>query len=155
ATLVDDGKIDTELLGNGACTYYAANIRRYNHQVVITLADQIIDQDRRAVDVVHRNIEEALNLVGMQVNSQNAVYADDIKHVGHNLGADRYARRARPAVLAGITEIGDNGGDAGGGGATQSVGHHDQFHQIVVGRCAGWLDHEHILAAHIFIEFDT
>src|SRR3546814_2140345 len=50
------------------------------------------DQDRRAVDVVHRHVEEALDLVGVKVNGQHTVDANDVEHVGHDLGADRYTR---------------------------------------------------------------
>lgn len=36
----------------------------------------------------------------------------------------------------------------------QRVDHDEQFHQIVVRRMAGELDDEHILATHIFVDFD-
>ena len=36
----------------------------------------------------------------------------------------------------------------------QSVGHHRDFHQVVVGRRAGRLKNKDISAAHVFIDFD-
>src|SRR5690606_24284818 len=69
-------------------------------------------------------------------------------------GADRHASGARTAVLAGVTEVGDNRGDAGSRGTTEGIGHHDQFHQVVVGWCTGRLNQEDVLAADIFVDFD-
>jgi hypothetical protein len=80
--------------------------------------------------------------------------AHRLQHVGHHLGGDRHARRARAAVLAGIAEIGDRGGDAAGGGALQRIDHDDEFHQVVVGRRAGRLQDEDILAADVLQDFD-
>ena len=76
------------------------------------------------------------------------------QQVGHDLGRDRHARRARPAVLAGIAEVGDHGGDAAGRGALERIDHDQQFHQVVVGRRAGGLHHEDVLAAHVLLDLD-
>src|SRR3546814_15339017 len=95
------------------------------------------DQDRRAVDVVHRHVEEALDLVGVKVNGQHTVDANDVEHVGHDLGADRYTGRARATILAGITEVGDHRGDARRRGAAEGVGQYYQFRKVAVGRSAG------------------
>ena len=58
------------------------------------------------------------------------------------------------AILARIAEIRDGGGDAAGRGALQRIHHHHHFHQGVIGRLAGRLQHEHVLAAHVFEDFD-
>ena len=42
----------------------------------------------------------------MQVDRQDAVDADDVEHVGHDLGADRHTGRTRTAILTGIAEVG-------------------------------------------------
>jgi hypothetical protein len=34
----------------------------------------------------------------------------------------------------------------------QGVDHHQQFHQVVVGRRTGGLHDEHVLAAHVFVQ---
>ena len=67
--------------------------------------------DRRGEQIVGRDIEEALDLAGVQVDGQHAVGAGVSDHVGDELGRDR---RARPclAILTGVAEIGDHGGDA-------------------------------------------
>src|SRR5690606_10426108 len=57
------------------------------------------------------------------------------------------------AVLPGVAEIGQHGGDAPGGGAPQRVNGDQQFHDVVVGRIGRGLDDEHILAAHVLEDF--
>jgi hypothetical protein len=39
-------------------------------------------------------------------------------------------------------------------GATQGVGHDNHFHEVVIGRAAGGLHDEHILATHVLVDFD-
>ena len=41
-----------------------------------------------AKQVVHRNFEEALNLVGVKVHRDDAVHTCRHEHVGHELGTD-------------------------------------------------------------------
>ena len=65
---------------------------------------------RRGIQIVGRNVEEALDLPGVEIHRQHAVGARGGDHVGDQLGRDR---RARPgfAVLPGIAEIRDDRGD--------------------------------------------
>jgi hypothetical protein len=147
--LVDDRQVRLEPLGQRARAHHAADVGRYHQQVLVALLPDVAKQDRRGVDVVHRNVEEALDLVGMQVDGQHALHADGLQHVGHHLGGDRDARRAGTAILARIAEIGNRGGDAPGGGPLQRIDHHHQFHQVVVGRVAGRLQDEDVVAADV------
>ncbi|MNN53777.1 hypothetical protein D3C81_1685560 [compost metagenome] len=89
----------------------------------------------------------------MQVDGEHAVDTDHGQHVGHYLGADGHASGARTAVLAGIAEVGDDCSDAGRRGTAEGVGHHHQFHQVIVGRCAGGLDQEDVLTADVLVDF--
>ncbi len=68
-------------------------------------------EDRGGIKVVHRNIEEALDLRRVQVERQDAFHPCLGDQVGDQLGRDRGARLGA-AVLPGIAEIGDHGGDA-------------------------------------------
>ena len=115
----------------------------------------VLEQDRQRVDVVDRNIEEALNLFGVQVHRQHAVDAGGDQHVGHQLGGNRHPRRTRAAILAGIAEVRDGSGDAAGRGALERIDDDQQFHQVVVRRGAGRLQDKDVLAAHMFVEFDA
>ena len=68
-----------------------------------------------------------------QIEGEHAVGAGAVDHVGDELGGDRRARAGLP-VLAGITEIGDHGGDAPCRRAFQRVDQDQQLHQVIVGR---------------------
>ena len=67
----------------------------------------------------------------MQGHGQHPVGAGAGDQVGHQLGRDGIAGLGL-AVLTGIAKVGDDGGDAAGGGAAQRVDHNEQFHQGVV-----------------------
>src|SRR5690606_37305673 len=144
-----------QAVGPGGGAHHAADVGGDDEQVVEALVLDIVHQGRGAVDVVHGDIEEALDLVGVQVNGEDTVDADVGQHVGHDLGADRHAGGTRAAILAGVAEVGDHGGDARRGGAAEGVGHHHQFHQVVVGGRTGRLNQEDVLAANIFIDFNA
>ena len=104
--------------------------------------------------VVHRNVEEALDLGGVQVHGQHPVRARGGEHVGHQLGGDGVAGLGL-AVLAGIAEVGDDGGDAAGGGAacSASIMMSSSMRLSLTGR-AGGLDHEHVAAADRLVQGD-
>ena len=110
---------------------------------------------RGGVDVVDGDVEEALDLVGVQVHGEDAVDTGDLQHVGHDLGADGHARGAHATILAGIAEVGNHGSDAAGRGATQGVDQDHQLHQVVVGGRTGGLDDEGILATDVFQDLDV
>jgi hypothetical protein len=62
--------------------------------------------------------------------------------------------RLAPAVLPGITEIGDHRRDALGRGAAQHVDTDEKLHQMVVGGIGGRLDDENVLAANVLMDLD-
>ena len=105
------------------------------------------------MQVIGRDIEESLNLAGMQFQRQNAVCARRRNHVGDQLRGNRRAS-ARLAVLARIAEVRQHGGDTAGRPAFQRVDGNKQLHQIVVCRIRCRLNDEHILAAHIVHDLD-
>ena len=138
------------MLGDRPGTHDAADIRGDYDQVRVFLPPDVGEQHRRCVDVVDGNIEEPLDLVGMQVNGQHPVGADTRDHVRHDTRADRHAGRARAAILARITEIGQHRRDAIRGGAAYRVDHQQQLHEVVIGRLTGRLHDEDVLAADVF-----
>ena len=73
----------------------AAVVRRDHQQVLVILFLDVIEQDRQCVDVVDRDVEEALDLFGVQVHRQHAVNAGSHQHVGDELW--RRSARARSA----------------------------------------------------------
>ena len=102
---------ESSCLAMRARAHHAADVRRHDQQVLVVLLPQIAEQHRRRVDVVDRDVEEALDLVGVQIHRHHAIDADDLQHVRHDLRRDRHARRARPAILARVAEVRDGCGD--------------------------------------------
>jgi len=136
--LVDNGQRRVvEPLGQRPGAHHAADIGGDDHDVLVAMApDDIFADHRCAIEIVGRDIEKALDLAGMEVHGQDAVGARLGDQVGHQFGRDRRARSGL-AVLPGIAEIGDDGGNALGRGPAQRVDADQQFHQIVIGRMAG------------------
>jgi hypothetical protein len=84
--LVDDGQVAAELLGQRAGAHHAADVGRHDHEVLVVLRLHVGQQHRRRVDVVDRDVEEALDLVGVQVHREQALDADGLQQVGDDLG---------------------------------------------------------------------
>ena len=97
APLVDDREVRVEPLGEGAGALDAAGVGRDHGDLAAPEAlAQVLEQDRRRVDVVDRDVEEALDLPGVQVDGEHARRAGGGDQVGDELRADRDAR-ARPS----------------------------------------------------------
>ena len=115
---------------------------------------ELLKQHRTGVKVVHRAVEEALYLSGMQIHGHNALSAGHAEEIGRDLGA--YGRaRADLAILPGIPVVGDDGRNAAGAGALQGVQHQAELHEIIVGRSAGGLNDEHVVSAHAGADLDA
>ena len=143
AALVDDGERRVEALGERAGAHHAADVGRDDHDVLaaVVMGLDVAHHDRRGEQIVGRDVEEALDLAGVQIDGQHAVGAGAGDEIGDELGRDRRARPRLP-VLAGVAEIGDDRRDAPRRGAPQRVDHDQQLHQIVVRRIGGRLDDE-------------
>ena len=111
----------------------------------------VVHEHGVAQQVVHGDVEEALDLAGMEIHGQHPVSAGGGEHIGHQLGGDGIAALGL-AVLASIAEIGDHGGDAARAGALAGVDHNEQLHQTVVDGLAGGVDEEHVAAADGLIQ---
>ncbi len=99
--------------------------------------------------MVHRNVEEALNLGRVQVHYQGAIGPSGGEQVGNQLGGDGNTGLVF-AVLAGISKVRNHGGDASRRGALEGVNHQQELEQMLVHRIAGGLHQENIGAAHVF-----
>ena len=74
AALVDDGEVGVEPFRDGAGADHAADIGAHNGEVVAREAFlDILDQDRCCEQVVGRDVEEALDLAGMEIDGQHAI----------------------------------------------------------------------------------
>jgi len=83
------------------------------------------------VQVVDGDVEEALDLRGVQVHGDDVVAAGGLQHVRDELGGDGGARLVL-LVLARVGEVGDHGGDAARGGGLARVDHDEELHEAVV-----------------------
>ena len=153
-TLVDDGEVNAEFLGHSTGTNHTAHVGRDDHQVRVLVRDQIVQKNGCRVNVVDRDVEEALNLVGVQVHREHTVDAYALEHVGDNLGGDGHAGRTGTTVLTSVPVVGHHGGDTAARSAAQRIDHDHQFHQIVIGRRTGALKHESVTAADVLVDFN-
>ncbi len=152
STIASGGVV--EPLGEASGAHHAADVGRHHHQIPVGVTRlDVRGHHRRRPQIVGRNVEEALNLAGMEIHRQHPVGAGDGDQIGDQLGRDRRARTRLP-VLPGIAEIRDDRRDPLGRSAFQRVDANQQLHQIIVGRKAGRLDHEHVLAADILLDLD-
>ena len=145
-----------QLLGKGAGAGDGADVGADDDHVLADRAELlgiVVDEDGVAEQVIHRNIEEALDLVGVQVHGQHAVNARGDEHIGNELGGDGIAALGL-AVLTGIAEVGHDRGNAARAGAAARIDHDEQLHEAVVDGLAGGLDEEHVAAAHGLIQRD-
>ena len=159
--LEDDGERTVQPLGKELGAVHAAGVGRNDDDLVVAepFLLQIVAQHRHRHQVIDRDIEEALNLRGVQVHGHDALGARDLEQVGDDLGRDRLAAFGL-LVLLGIAVIGNDRGDARGRGAPQRVDHQQQFHErvvdaVAVGRFADRLNDEDFRTAHVFADFDA
>ncbi|CVI54502.1 hypothetical protein AGR7A_Cc120016 [Agrobacterium deltaense NCPPB 1641] len=151
--LVDNGQKTVETLGECTGADHAADIGRNDHDIVgVVMVLHVAGQNGRCEEVVGGDIEEALDLAGMEIEGENAVGAGFGDQIGDELGGNRGAG-AGLAVLAGVTEIGKHRGNALGRGAAHGVDHDEQFHQMIICREGGGLDDENVFAAHVLADF--
>ena len=111
ALLGHEAEGGAEDVGVGGGHLHAADIGREDDQVVAALGREILEEDRRGEEVVHRDVEEALDLLAVQIHRQDAVGAGGDEQVGHELGGDGHAGLVL-AVLARVAVERDHGGDA-------------------------------------------
>tara|TARA_R110001606_G_scaffold367804_1_gene523469 strand:- start:1114 stop:1488 length:375 start_codon:yes stop_codon:yes gene_type:complete len=87
----------------------------------------------------------------VQVHRQHPVSARRADQVGNKLCRDGRAAVSF-AVLTRIAKIGNDSGDAAGGGALQGIHADQELHQIVIGWVGGRLDHEDVFAADVLVD---
>ncbi len=154
AALVDDGERRIDAFGECPCAHDAADIGRDDHQIVERHSFlDVAHHHRRREEIIGRNIEEALDLAGVKIDSQHPIGSCMGDHIGHKLGRNRCAR-PRLAVLPRVAEIRNDRGDPPRRGPAQRIGHDQNLHEVVIGREGRQLDDECVLAADILLDFD-
>ena len=145
AALVDDSQTHMDLCCKSTGTGYGAYIGRNNNEIIVVVLilgefiQIVINEGGVAQQVIHRDVEEALDLCGVQVHSQDTVSAGSGDHIGNQLSGDGIAALGL-TILTGVAEVGNDGGNTAGGSTAASVDHNQQLHQMVVDRLAGGLN---------------
>lgn len=83
------------------------------------------------IQIVNGHVEESLDLAGVQVHGDDVVAAGCLQHVGHQLCGD-WSSTSLLFVLAGVREVGEDGGDASCRGGFAGVDGDEEFHEAVV-----------------------
>lgn len=89
--LVDKREVHVEAVRDRRDPLSAARVRRHDHAILPAgdiLAYPFVD-GRLCQQVVHGNVEEALNLRSVQVHGDDVVGSRHRQHVGHQLGGYR------------------------------------------------------------------
>src|SRR5208283_4566901 len=113
----------------------------------------VIIQYGRSIQVVNRNIEKALYLGCMQINSYDPVRPCRCKQVSHQLRRNRDSRLDF-SVLSGIAVIWYNSSYPARRSPFQSINDKEQFHDVLINRKAGRLDHENVASPYILVNLD-
>src|SRR5882762_5510407 len=108
--------------------------------------------DGRRLSMVHRNVEESLDLVRMEIDAQHSVRARMRDHIRHQLRADRHARLIF-AILARVPEIREHRRHARGARPPRRIDQEQQL-EVVLRRRVGGLDDEDIAPPHILVDLD-
>lgn len=143
ALLVDQGEAEIETVGDRGCSLFSwsasvfvspacffflsplgsTGVGRDNNTIVNL--EVVADPAQGAglgVEVVDRDVEEALNLTGVQVHGDDMVATGGLKHVSHQTRGDGCARLVL-LVLAGVGKVGKDGGNAAGRGRLAGIDH--------------------------------
>ena len=144
-----DGEVTVEHFGEHRGTFGAAGVGGDDAKIVPVEASDIGEKYGRGEKVIHRDFEESLDLVGVQVHSDEAVDAGSSQKVGHQFGADGGSRFVF-TVLARVAEVGDHRDDFGGGGAFGGVNQNKEL-KDVFGRGESGLDDENVAATDGFV----
>ena len=112
---------------------------------------EVLVDHRGGIEMIHRNVEKALDLGRVQVHRQHAVGAGAGNQIGHQLGRDRHAALVL-AVLPGVAEVRHDGRDPIGARPLEALDHDQQFHEVFVDRRASGLEDEDVAAADVLVD---
>ncbi len=144
--LVHEGEVGAEVLAEALGHPHPAGVGRHDHQIARAQAVQLLHEHGRGGEVVEGDVEEALDLSGVQVDADHTVGAGHLEHVGDELGGDGLTTR-RLAVLARVPVVGAYGRDALGRRPLGGVDHDELLHDRVVHGARVGLDDEDVTTA--------
>ena len=140
-------------LGNVPGPLAYSDIHRHHHQVGKLLGQEVVGQDGQRGQFVHRNVEESLDLAGVQVHCKHPVGAGGGQKVGHQPRGYGNPRLVL-FISAAIAIVRNDCSDPTCRGPLAGVDHDQQLHQVVVHRGAGWLNDKNVPLADVFVDTD-
>ena len=154
APLVDDRERAAEPVGPPLTDPDPAGVRRdHGHVPDVQLAFQVAGQDRQREQMVHRPVEEALDLRGVQVDGHQPVRARGGEQVSDQPRRDRFAPPAL-LILPRVAEERHHHRDPLRRRPLERVDHDQVFHDPLVDRRGVALQHEGVAAANRLKEPD-
>jgi hypothetical protein len=87
-----DGQGHVQAVGHPAGALGASHVRRHDGEVRDAFLFEVVRQDRQSCQLVHRDIEEALDLPGVEVDGQEPVCARGLQEVGDKARRDGNSR---------------------------------------------------------------
>ena len=150
--LVDEGQRRLESGGVGPGHLHAADVGGHDHHVGRKRGLHVLHEHRRGEQMIERNVEEPLDLRGVQIHGQNPFRPRGGDEVRHELGGDGDPRLVF-AVLARVPEVRDHRRHPPGGSPPDRVQHDQELHDVAGGGIRG-LDDEHVVAADVLVDLD-
>ena len=130
---------------------------RANNDAVLPARDMSLDvghHEGLGVDVVYGKVEKALDLVGVQIHSDDMVAASDGKHVGDELGSNGRTTLVL-LVHARVRITWDNGSDAAGRSTLAGGNEDEKLHEVVVDFATSGLEDKDVLVTNRIRNLDV
>lgn len=129
-----------------------ADIASHQHTVLeIPLCPHPLAEEFGRHELIDWDVEEALDLRGVQVHAEHPIGAGGLQEVGHQTRPDADARLIL-LVTTRVWEAGQDGGDATGRSTLERVDHEEGLHEAVIDRRCHRLNDEHIPVTDIFVD---
>ena len=128
--LVAEHERAAEVLGISVGTLRTTNVWRSNDHILEAQALQVWQNNARCIEVIYRNIKEALNLVGMEVHGDETVDTGNAEQVGYQFSADADTWLVL-TILTSPSEVRYNSNNVAGRSTLCCVNHQEQLHQVV------------------------
>jgi len=114
--------------------------------VVGDAVHDVLEEEGAGAEVVHPTAEEALGLLGVEVESDDVGEASSADHLRHEFEGD--VATTSHLGLVTVWEVGQHANDVLAADALASVCHHEKLEDAVVDVLGAGLQDVHVLAAH-------
>ena len=153
ALLVDDGERRIELSCDVARPLGVADVGSQDGGVREIALFEVSAENVQRGQLIDRDVEEALDLAGVQVDGQDAVGASGLDKIGEQARGDRHARLVL-LIAAAVAVVRKDRGDTPCRCALERIDHDQQFHDAAADRRRERLDDEDVLRADVLENAD-